>query len=63
MTEKVIANVSVIEDEAEFFFSLDDGASRVGPFETQEAAVGAASDFLAETFAAAAKAALFGEPK
>lgn len=58
-----VATISVIEDEGGFFYSLDHGASRVGPFETEGAATDAASDMLTEAFADMARQALFGETK
>lgn len=64
MTERTLATITVEDDEeGNFFYSLDDGASRVGPFESKDAAVEAASEMIAEAFAKAAKAALFGEKK
>lgn len=55
--------VTVSEDEGQFFFSLDHGASRAGPFDTEEAATDAASDLIADAYAEMMRKALFGDTK
>ena len=63
MTDRVLATASVLEDGGSFFYSLDDGASRVGPYDSQEAATEAATAFLTETYTRFVQEALFGDQK
>lgn len=61
MTDKTIVTASIIEEAGEFFFSLDDGASRAGPYPSQEAAEEAVTALLEESFTRFAEEALFGK--
>lgn len=58
-----VATVTIEEDEGDFFYSLDGGASRVGPYETEVAATRAATALLETAYAEFVKAQLFGEQK
>lgn len=63
MTDRTLATIEIEEKPEGFFFSLDDGASLAGPFETQEAAIEAASELLGQSFGQLLEQALFGEQK
>ncbi|NKX37738.1 hypothetical protein HGG70_07375 [Rhodobacteraceae bacterium R_SAG4] len=61
MTDKTIVSASIFDEAGEFFFTLEDGASRVGPYATQELAEQALSDLLEQSFTRFAEEALFGK--
>jgi hypothetical protein len=63
LTDRVIANVSVEEDDddGKFYYSLDGGLTRTGPFDDEVAATQAATDFLTTSFTTWAQDALFGK--
>lgn len=63
MTDKTLAQVHIEEEDGSFFFLLSGAASRAGPFETKEAAIDAATEFLAQTFVSLLSSAITGEPK
>lgn len=63
MTDKLIATITIEPDEVsgKFYYSLDGGETRVGPYDSEEEAADASSDFLGDAFAQLAKKTLFGE--
>lgn len=58
-----VATVTIEEVDGKFFFSLDGGASRAGPYDTEEAATAAVTTMMQEAFANLALKTLFGEQK
>lgn len=63
MTERTLVSAEVFEEDNQFFFTLDGGASRSAPYQTQEAAVEAVSELLTSSFEDLTKTLLTGDSK
>lgn len=60
MPSETLASVEILNEPEGSFYSLDGGASRIGPFKSEEVATTAAMTFLEQQFTAFVKSALFG---